>query len=100
MNATPKNLAELRQALPIPAEHYDTGGGCFVVQVDLPNGYSIIATDWATNDGFDVGLYADWANDDEPIDTHTPSSADVVFFITTLYEYTLNGQNGQNGIEE
>ena len=99
MNATPKNLAELRQALPIPAEHYDTGGGCFVVQVDLPNGYSLIATDWAVHNGFEIGLYEDWATDDEPVRMWFVPSADVVGFITK-YQKTLDGQNGQNGIEE
>jgi hypothetical protein len=99
MNDNPMNLAELRQALPIPAEHYDTGGGCFVVEIDLPNGYSLIATDWATENGFDVGLYADWANNSEPVRMWFVASADVVAFITK-YQKTLNGQNGQNGMAE
>lgn len=98
-STSPKDLPSLALALPIPAEYYDTGGGCFVVQVDLPNGFSLIATDWATNDGFDVGLYRDWANDDEPERMWFVASADVVAFITD-YQKTLNGQNGQNGMEE
>jgi hypothetical protein len=99
MNGYPKNLAELRQALPIPAEHYDTGGGCFVVQLELPNGYSLIATDWATENGFDVGLYENWADNTEPVRMWFVPSAEIVGFFTK-YQNTLNGQNGQNGMAE
>jgi hypothetical protein len=99
MNGNPKNLAELHEALPMKAEHYDSGGGCFVLQLELPNGYSLVATDWATEGGFDVGLYADWANNNEPVRMWFVASADVVAFITK-YKRTLDGQNGQNGMNE
>ncbi len=89
MNGNPMNLEELAKALPMPCDFYNSGGGCMVVQVDLANGFSLIATDWATEEGgFDVGLYENWAEMNEPLEMFVSSSADVVGFITKIYNET------------
>lgn len=96
MKTEPTNLAELHKALAVPNDHYDTGGGCYVVEIGLPNGYSAIFTDWATADGFDVGLYADWANNSEPMFMFTLSPAETLVFANSLFTMT-NGQPAEIG---
>ncbi len=88
MNTEPKTLAELHKALAVPNDHYSTGGGCYVVEIGLPNGYSVIFSDWPAETGFDVGLYDDWANSSEPMFMFGMSFAECLVFANALFAMT------------
>jgi hypothetical protein len=95
MKTEPTNLAELHKALAVPNDYYSTGGGCYVVEIGLPTGRSLIFTDWANETGFDVGLYDDWANDDEPLFMFGMSPAETLVFAETFVRMAQLETNGQ-----
>ena len=100
MKTEPTNLAELHKALAVPNDYYSTGGGCYVIEMNAPNGYSLIISDWPSETGFDVGLYADWANNSEPVFMFEMSPTEIITFADTfarMANITTDGQPAEIG---